>query len=211
MALACASDCTKRRCWRVWWSAASPKATSSKWRWSSAPDSSTTPLEKWEPWFMFFHCPVVHCIVCQALCVLSVLTNASGLCLRNKKHKQALPVGGSLMFLSCVWQESSFVVDIKVVRSQFGFVSTACKPFLLDTCLSSTGSNFLRGPSVRRVQTGRERDCVVCERTVHPVCHHVNPPCETGYCHFRLVILVRVEIKRTSFPYIRQWLYVRWH
>lgn len=41
------SGCTRRRCWRVLWSGACPKDTSFRWRWSSVPDSSTIPLEKW--------------------------------------------------------------------------------------------------------------------------------------------------------------------
>lgn len=48
------SGCIRRRCWRVWWSAVFLKGMSSRWRWSSAPDSSTTQLEKWGSLFLYF-------------------------------------------------------------------------------------------------------------------------------------------------------------
>lgn len=106
---------------------------------------------------------------------------------KKKKRKQALPVGrGLLCFRPASDGNPLLSWTLKPREVQSGFVCVcASKRFLLYTCLSSTGSNFLRGPSVRRVQAGRERDCVVCERTAHPVCHHVNPsPRETGHCRF---------------------------
>lgn len=102
---------------------------------------------------------------------------------KKKSAKQALPVGESFF----VFSKSSFfrLWTLKPRKVESGFVRVcASKRFPLDACLSSTGSNYLRGPSVRRVQAGRERDRVICERTAHPVCHHVNPSRETSCCLF---------------------------
>lgn len=88
---------------------------------------------------IFFHRPVVHCIVRRALCVLHS-------CLREKKkkRKQALPVGrGLLCFRPASDGNPLLLWTLKPREVQSGFVCVcASKRFLLHACLSSDRFQF---------------------------------------------------------------------
>lgn len=70
---------------------------------------------------------------------------------------------------------------------------------ILSSSSKTTGSHLLCGSGLRRVQTGRKRDCVLRERTDHALRHHMissvgHPTVRSCYGDFEVAVLNTVVV-----------------